>query len=439
MKSFVDEIKKRVLVHDGSKGYMLQRAGLKGGECPESWNIKHENEVKRIYELYKDAGSDVLQTNTFQGNRIQLEKYSLGELTYDINYKVAKLAKEVMADDGFVSGSVGPTGVMFEPFGELTFDKAFEVFEEQIGALVEGGVDVINLETFTDIAEIRAALLAARKFDIPVICSTAYEANGSMLMGTQPFLAGLILKSLGAFMIGANCSFGPGQMLEILKVMSDVPGISLSVKPNAGIPEVIDGNVVYNETPENFAAYTGEFLNLGVRLIGGCCGTTPEFIKAIREKVDISEFPEVNNEKQTKYISSSTRLLRLDSLSNTNIGYIDNGSDDVLIKELDAGNMDAAVDKAMELSSEGFKAVCINIDRANSCERILHKVTESLQTYIKEPVIISTCFSEALDRTLRIYKGITGVLVEDAYEGNKDKILVTAKKYGSTIIKAEVL
>jgi len=421
MKSFVEEINKRVLVYDGSKGYMLQTMGLKGGECPESWNIKHEDEVRKLYELYKNSGSEVIQTNTFQGSKIQLEKYSLGERAYEINYKSAKLACEVMSDDGFVAASIGPTGLMFEPFGELTFDMAFDVFKEQIEALVDGGVDVINFETFTDISEIRAALLAAREFDIPVICSTAYEDNNRMLMGTEPFLAGMILKSLGAFMIGANCSFGPGKMFGIIKSMSDVSNIYLSVKPNAGIPEVLNGEVIYNETPENFAAYVNRFLQYGVRLIGGCCGTTPEFAY----------------KKQKRYITSAVKMIDADNIKKNNVGYLYSNEDGKLINALDEGKLDIAVDRAMELSSQGFDAICINIDKAHSCPRILYKIVNSIQVYVKEPLVIETCFTEALEKALKLYKGIAGVSINCSNDKNREEIKKIADKYAGVILNSK--
>jgi 5-methyltetrahydrofolate--homocysteine methyltransferase len=436
MRSFVEEINKRVLVYDGSKGYMLQTMGLKGGECPESWNINKENKVRELYELYKNAGSEVIQTNTFQGTKIQLEKYSLGERAYEINYKSAKLARDVMSDDGFVAASVGPTGLLFEPFGELTFDMAFDTFKEQIAALVDGGVDVINFETFTDISEIRAALLAAKEFDVPVICSTAYEDNGRMLMGTEPFLAGTILKSLGAFMIGGNCSFGPEKMFGIIKSMSDVSDIYLSVKPNAGIPEVINGEVIYRETPEKFSEYVEGFLQYGVRLIGGCCGTTPEFIKVIKEKVDKALITGRTYKKQKEYITSAVKMVEAENIRKEKTGYLCENGNDKLINALDEGNLDIAVDRAMELSSQGFDAICINIDKAKSCPDTLDKIVNSIQVYVKEPIIFETCCTEPLEKALKLYRGLAGVFINCSTDKEIKKIKKVTNKYGGIILNS---
>jgi len=275
MKKFTDEIRKKVLVYDGSKGTMLQREGLKGGECAELWNITHPDKVRKVYESYKKAGSDVIQTNTFQGNRIALEAHGLADKLYELNYEGVKLAKEVMGNDGYVAASIGPTGKLFEPSGDLTFKQAYEIYKEQVKAVIDGGADIINFETFTDIAEIRAAFLAAKDIDdIPVICSMAFESNGRTLMGTDPYNAAVILSSLGADMVGVNCSLGPEHMLDIVKSMSQA-GIPLSVKPNAGLPKVVDGCTVFDATPDDFASLASEYIKYGARLIGGCCGTFP--------------------------------------------------------------------------------------------------------------------------------------------------------------------
>jgi len=175
MKDFLREIEKRVLIYDGSKGYMLQEVGLKGGECGEFWNITKKDEVKSVYLKYFAAGSDVIQTNTFPGNRAHLEKFSLSERTYDINYWGTKLAREAAGDDRLVAASIGPTGTLFEPSGELSFEAAYEIYKEQVQAVVDGGADIINFETFTDVAEMRAALLAAKEnSNLPVICSMSF-------------------------------------------------------------------------------------------------------------------------------------------------------------------------------------------------------------------------------------------------------------------------
>ncbi|AUS96585.1 hypothetical protein CDQ84_07425 [Clostridium thermosuccinogenes] len=439
LKDFLTLAGKKVLIYDGSKGTMLQKFGMSGGECPELWNIEHSDVVKKIYSMYKEAGSDVIQTNTFQGNRLKLEQYSLADKTYELNYEGARLAREVMGKDGFVAASIGPIGKLFEPSGELTFEKAYDLFKEQVRAVADGGVDLINFETFTDIAELRAALLAAKEeTDLPVICSVAFEANGRTLMGTDPYTAAVVLKSLGADMIGTNCSLGPEHLLDIVKAMSKAGGIPLAVKPNAGLPETVDGNVVYKETPERFSSLAEEYVKSGVRLIGGCCGTTPDFIKALRERIDGIEVPEIQDRAE-KVISSGVKTLSVDGLEPADIGFIDARKDTGLLEELKNADMDAVADRAMDLSCDGYTAVYINIDGAEGDEKLLAQVANTLQSYVREPFILETCNAKALDYALRLYKGKAGVIIPDTGKDNIEELLKTAGKYGSTVLDRGIL
>lgn len=439
MREFLKEIKEKILIFDGSKGVMLQWLGMKGGECPELWNIEHSEEVKSIYLSYKNAGADVIQTNTFQGNRKVLEKYSLQDKTYELNYEGTKLAKDVMGKDGFVAASIGPIGELFEPSGELTFDKAYEVFKEQIKAVADGGADIINFETFTDVAEMRAALIAAKEVsNLPVICSIAFEANGKTLMGTDPYTAGIVLKSLGADMIGTNCSFGPEHMLEIVKKMYEVGGISLSVKPNAGLPEIIDGKSVYKESSEKFAHLSKEFVKYNARLIGGCCGTTPLFIKAIKESMDNLEVPKIYK-KSELIISSGVKSLIIDTLEKINVGQINADDDTELVNKLKVGNLEFIIDKALDLSTEDVEAIFINVDNAEGTEKLLADVVNTAQGYIKEPFILETRKPDVLEAALRVYKGKAGVVVNRFPIEEIEGLLTVAKKYGSTIIDSSKL
>ncbi len=431
MRDFLKAIEKRILIYDGSKGYLLQKLGLKGGECGEIWNITNQAAVKEIYRLYKEAGSDVIQTNTFTGNRIQLEKYSLGDKTYELNYWGARLARETAGDDTLVAASLGPTGILFEPSGELTFEKAYEIFKEQVKAVADGGVDLLNFETFTDVAEMRAAVLAAKEnSDLPVICSMAYESNGRTLMGNDPFVAVSVLLSLGADMVGANCSFGAGHMLEIVKKMHDAGGGGLSVKPNAGLPEVVDGKACYRETAESFAAQAAEFVKYGARLVGGCCGTTPEYIKAVKDRIGKMEaVPAKKREKGV--ITSGTRHFAVSGLKAGAVGKLDVSAD-----RSGTEDMSYVEDLVLDISTEGYDAVLINAGTAGA-DDWLAGIVNLAQTYIKEPLILKTTNPVALEKALRIYKGIAGVAAVDEAGESKSAILRLAEKYGSEIIEIE--
>ncbi len=467
MRDFLYEITKRTLVYDGSKGYMLQKYGLKGGECPELWNVTHSNIVEEIYSLYKEAGSDVIQTNTFSGNRVQLERHNIGDKTYELNYKGARLAREVMGEDGFVAGSIGPTGRLFEPSGDLTFENAYKIFKEQVKALVDGGVDLINFETFTDVAEMRAALLAAKETtDIPIICSVSFEQNGRTLMGTDPETAVIILKSLDADMVGTNCSFGPKLMVDIVKKMHLAGGGYLSVKPNAGLPEVADGVPVYRASVREFASLANQFMKYGARLIGGCCGTTPEFIKTIKEEID--DLGSINNKEtdnisfdiSSKIISSGVRTFDTTSINSKNIGELIPQNDENILNQLKNINQeymtDIALDLALDMSSEDFDVIYVNMDKVFSNKdskistaenvknnRLLAEVINTAQGFMKQPFIIETYNPDALENALRIFKGRAGVIIGDNI-GSTDEVIINnlvsvANKYGALVLKEDVL
>ncbi|HEX2947176.1 MAG TPA: homocysteine S-methyltransferase family protein [Clostridia bacterium] len=440
MSSFLEEIHKRILIHDGSKGYMLQKLGLKGGECGEAWNIYKPEEVRKVYRAYLEAGSDVIQTNTFPGNRIELEKYGLGDKTYEINFQGARLAREEAGDKAFVCASIGPTGLLFEPSGELTFDRAYEIFSEQVKAVADGGADVINFETFTDIAELRAAYFAARdNTKLPVICSLAFENNGRTLMGTDPFIAVLVLRSIGADMAGTNCSFGPGHMAGIVEKLYEAGGGYLSAKPNAGLPQIIDGKTVYSETPEHFADLAVQFAGYGARLIGGCCGTTPEYIRALKAK--LAATPNVAASRPPKeqlegIITSAVKYIEAGKLDINNIGYIDASKDAGLLEALKNSDLSYIEDTALDLASEGYDAIYVDIDEAQADTKLLSQVVDRTQWYVKEPLVIRTSDADALDLALRIYRGLAGVAIR-ADETNAEALKAVAARYGSVVVEKE--
>lgn len=434
MKDFLKEIENRILVHDGSKGYLLQRLGLKGGECGEYWNLTNQDAVRSVYRSYLEAGSDVIQTNTFPGNRAQLHKYSVDDKTVEINYWGAKLAREVAGDKVFVSASIGPTGDLMEPSGELSYDRAFEIYKEQVKAVSDGGADIINFETFTDLAEMRIALLAAQEgSDLPVICSMAFENNGRTLMGTDPFVAVTVLKSLGADLVGTNCSFGPEHMVGIVKAMYEAGGGYLSVKPNAGLPQVVGDKVSYSETAGHFAELASEFVQYGARLIGGCCGSTPDFIKALRDKVGkLSPVPVKDWNKNV--ITSNVRYLDKGKLDWKNVGRLDASKDAGLLEAVKCKDLSYIEEAALDLAAEGFDAVYVNIDAVNGGCELLADVINKVQGYVKDPLILETGDPVALEKAVRIYRGVAGVIAGNVSEKQKEALKMVASKYGSIVL-----
>jgi 5-methyltetrahydrofolate--homocysteine methyltransferase len=435
MKDFLKEIEKRVLIHDGSKGYMLQKLGMKGGECGEYWNLTNPDAVRSIYRAYLEAGSDVIQTNTFPGNRVQLHKYSVDDKTAEINYWGARLAREEAGDRAYVSASIGPTGILMEPAGELGFDRAHEIYKEQVKAVADGGADVINFETFTDLAELRIALLAAKEASsLPVICSLAFENNGRTLMGTDPAVAVTVLRSLGADLVGTNCSFGPEQLVGIAKAMYEAGGGYLSVKPNAGLPQVVGDKVSYSETAAHFAELASEFAKYGARLIGGCCGSTPEFIRALKDRAGMLT-PSPVKDWNRNALTSNVRSLDKEKLDRNNVGRLDASQDAALLEALKGRDLSFVEEAALDLASEGYNAVCVNVDAAGGDSGLLAEVVNRAQGYIKDPLILETGDPVALERALRIYRGVAGVLIgNNVPEKQKEALVAASVKYGSIVL-----
>lgn len=426
--AFRDDIKNKIMVFDGSMGRMLHKNGLGVGVCPEEWNITHPEIIKSIYQEYVDSGSDVIQTNTFQSNLMKLYEYGLEEKHYEINYQSAKLAKEVAIGKCYVAASIGPLGKLLEPFGELTFEQAYDTFKEQVIAVADGGADIISFETFTDVSELRIALLAAKEnCSLPVICSLSYEQNCRTLMGSEPHTCAVILNAMGADLIGTNCSFGAEYMLKIAEAYCKI-GLPFSIKPNAGLPEIVDGKQVFKETAQSFAKFVPDFLKNGAILLGGCCGTTPEYISEVAKVVKGEGVARVAKVMpDVDYITSATNKLALCELKTAEIGIMDASKDEVLKNDLINGDLGAVTDAAMDLLDEDFEAILINIDIDDqSDEQLLAKVVKEVQVYLKHPLILKSNNGNMLDAALRIYKGRAGIIINDAAKATE-----LAKKYGA--------
>jgi 5-methyltetrahydrofolate--homocysteine methyltransferase len=274
-----------IIVMDGATGTQLQAMGLPVGGSAEVWNLKNPKAVKKHYQAYIDAGSDAILTNSFCGSRPMLEKHGYGEQVHNINVAAAQLAREVVGDDVLVLGSIGPTGLLMEPMGLLTYDKAKEYFAEQAKALAEGGVDGIYIETMSDLNEAKAAIEGARQAtDLPVTVTMSFDTHGRTMMGVKPEDAARTLWALDVLAIGANCGRTLEENLKAVTAMRQVlPQAVLIAKPNAGLPRVENGTeIVYDVTPEMMAEYAQKFAAQQVKMIGGCCGSNPKHIAAVK-------------------------------------------------------------------------------------------------------------------------------------------------------------
>ncbi|MGA2983165.1 MAG: bifunctional homocysteine S-methyltransferase/methylenetetrahydrofolate reductase [Terriglobia bacterium] len=283
---FLERIDKRPVVCDGAMGTMLYSKGISLNRCYDELNAAMPQLVKEVHLAYVKAGAEVIETNTFGANKFRLQKFGLGEKVREFNLAGARLAREVAGDDLYVAGAVGPLGIRLEPLGLTSREEARAAFREQITALVDGGVDLIIVETMMDLDEAHQALLAAREVgQFPVVVQMTVQADGSTPTGTLPEDFARALDEWGVDMIGVNCSVGPAAVQETLERITAVTEKKLSAQPNAGMPHTVEGRNLYLCSPEYMASYARRFIQAGARLVGGCCGTTPEHIKAIKAAV----------------------------------------------------------------------------------------------------------------------------------------------------------
>ncbi len=287
MKQFRERLGKEVILFDGGVGTYLYEKGIFINTCFDELNLINPDIVSEVHRDYVNAGADVIETNTYGANRFKLAAHGLETKVHEVNLKGAQIAKKVAGDSVLVAGSVGPLGVQIEPLGKLSYDEAKDVFKEQIKGLLDGGVDLIILETFSLVSELVQAIRAVKELnpDIPIIAQVTINDDGNLLSGAsiRSFVAGVADYKLDA--IGMNCSVGPKTMLDALEQLKPLTRLPISVQPNAGLPQNVGGRNIYMTSPEYIAEYSKRFIQTGAAIVGGCCGTNPEHIKAIRRAV----------------------------------------------------------------------------------------------------------------------------------------------------------
>ncbi len=284
-QDFLSRLKKGPILCDGAMGTMLYAKGIFINRCYDELNISAADMIREIHRDYLHAGAEIIETNTFGANSFRLARHSCAERVRQINAAGAKLAREeAKAFDAYVAGSVGPLGIRIEPLGKTSLDEAFAAFVEQISALVEGGADLLILETFGYLNELEQAIRAAREVNanVPVIAQVTIDEDGNCLDGSDPETFAVRLTDWGADVVGCNCSVGPVAMLGAIERVRRVTTAPLSAQPNAGVPRSVEGRNIYLSSPEYMSNYAREFVAAGVTVIGGCCGTTPEHIAAIK-------------------------------------------------------------------------------------------------------------------------------------------------------------
>ncbi|MBU1027043.1 MAG: homocysteine S-methyltransferase family protein [Candidatus Margulisbacteria bacterium] len=438
MSKFLEELNKRILVMDGAMGTQLMERGVRPEDCFDAQNLKNSESVLSVHKAYVEAGADIIETNTFGANRIKLADYKLDNKVHEINVAAAKLARKAIGSKGFVCGSIGPLGKMIDPLGEVTFEQAYEAFAEQAKALADGGVDVICIETISDLQEMRAGVIAAKTAtNLPVIASLTYDDGEKTIYGTPAEVAVVVLESLGVDVISANCSTGPEGMLKVARKLIANSQHSIMVMPNAGMPELVDNKAVYKMTPKKFGEFAAKFAKLGVKIIGGCCGTGPEHIGEVKLQVTRNKI-QTNSKPQnsiTKF-ASRTKIVEVNSEKPLLVGErINPTGRKIFQEEIRVGKSQIIRTEAAEQTKAGADLLDVNISVSDINEAdVMHSTVKLVQSVSDLPFSIDSPSPASIEAGLRTFCG-RGLL--NSVNGKKEsleKILPLVKKYGAAVI-----
>ena len=434
--NFSDYLKNNIVYLDGGMGTLLQAGGLKPGEHPEKWNISHPEVITNIHKSYYDSGSNVVCTNTFGANSLKFNDEELEEI---IKAAIgnAKKAKELSntTHEKFIALDIGPTGKLLKPLGDLDFEDAVTVFSKTVKLGVKYGIDLILIETMNDSYETKAALLAVKEnCDLPVLVSNAYNEDGKLMTGASPAAMVALLEGMGATAIGANCSLGPKQLTKVAEELLENASVPVILKPNAGLPEVKDGETRFNVTPEEFSTDLANLIKKGIRVIGGCCGTTPDYIKALTEKSKDLKPVETKNKNLT-VVSSYTKAVKFLN-SPILIGERINPTGKKRFKQaLIENDIAYILNEGVSQQEKGVHILDVNVGLPDIDEsEMLRKTVQELQAVIDLPLQIDTADVVAMENALRIYNGKALV---NSVNGKKEcmkAIFPLVKKYGGVVV-----
>ncbi len=430
-------LSEKVLILDGATGTELQKEGMPTGVCPEQWVLENPEVMQKIHRKYLDAGSDVIYSCTFGANRLKLDEFGLADQTYQLNKDLAEISKGVVGKGQFVAGDISPTGQFVEPFGDLPFEEAVDIYKEQVRGLRDGGVDFFIVETMIDIQEMRAAIIAIKEeTDLPVLASMTYDADGFTLTGSDPISASITMQSLGADVVGLNCSTGPNEILGIVKSIKPYMKVPIMAKPNAGLPKLINGETVFEMAPTQFADFTNKFIDAGINMFGGCCGTSPEFISLVAEKGNSKKPVNAKLISGTVVSSARSHLLINQKTPVRIIGErINPTGKKTLQEELKAGIMGEVKKMALEQEKAGATLLDINMGMPGIDEKeMMVKTIKEVALTSSLPLVIDSSNPDVIEAAVRIYPGRALINSISAEEKKMERLLEIVAKYGSAFV-----
>lgn len=428
---FSDLKEKEFIILDGGLGTMLQAGGMAMGEIPEVLGITNSKLVISVHKQYVEAGSDIIYANTFGANRYKLEHadYSVDEVVTRA-IENAKLACK--GTDTLVALDIGPIGQLLEPTGYLSFEEAYEIFKEQIIAGTKAGADLIVFETMTDLMEVKAGVLAAKEnSSLPIMCTMTFEENGRTFTGCEVSAMALTLEGLGVDAVGINCSLGPGELLPVVEELSKWTRLPIVVKPNAGLPDPVTNT--YNVSADEFASLVEKMLPYGVKVIGGCCGTNPEFIVALNDMLKGKKYEPTGNVVPVA-VCSATKTVVINQPRI--IGERINPTGKKLFKQALLDNdMDYILNQAIEQSAGGADILDVNVGLPGIDEKkMMVETVKALQGITDLPLQIDSTIPEVLEAALRVYNGKPVINSVNGEEKSLSTVLPLVKKYGACVV-----
>ena len=434
--NFSEYLKNNIVYLDGGMGTLLQAQGLTPGEHPEKWNVSHPEIITDIHKNYFNSGSNVVCSNTFGANSLKFNDSELEEIIKSA-ISNAKKARELSdsTHEKFIALDIGPTGKLLKPLGDLDFEDAVSVFSKTVKLGVKYGVDLILIETMNDSYETKAALLAVKEnCDLPVLVSNAYNEDGKLMTGASPAAMVALLEGMGATAIGANCSLGPKQLAKVAEELLENASVPVILKPNAGLPEIKDGKTKFNVTPEEFAEDVTKLLKKGLRVVGGCCGTTPDYIKALTKKSKDLKPLEIENKNLT-VVSSYTKAVKFLN-SPILIGERINPTGKKRFKQaLIENDISYILNEGVSQQEKGVHILDVNVGLPDIDENTMLKTAVcELQAVIDLPLQIDTADVVAMENALRIYNGKALINSVNGKEESMEAIFPLVKKYGGVVV-----
>ncbi len=439
---FREYINQGFVILDGATGSNLQRAGMRSGDCPEQWIVDHPDIFIELQKKYIQAGSDVLYAPTFTATSIKLAEYGLEGQQGELVHRLVGLTKEAIRQSGtdrriYVLGDISMTGVQLEPVGTLPFEELVDVYKQEIRCLLAEGVDGFAIETMMSLQECRAALLAAKEScDLPVIVTLTYQEDGRTLYGTSPETAVVVLQAMGADAVGINCSAGPDKMADAVRSMAACARVPLVVKSNAGLPTLVDGRTVYDMEPQEFAGGMMELVDLGATILGGCCGTTPEHIRFLVERVREKKF-ERRDAKAVRALTTERNVTAIDTDGNFMIigERINPTGKKALQAELREDKLDLVLDMAEEQVERGAAVLDVNMGMNGIDEdSMMQRVVKELTMTVDVPLCIDSSYVDVIEHALRIYPGRALINSISLEKEKFERLIPLAKKYGAMFI-----